>query len=416
MAQAGLSAIRSAFGNRNYALYMGGNIPSHFGSWIQRVAIGWLVWELTESGYWLGVVAVAELAPSMVLAPFAGAVADRVNRLNGLKVTQTLAMLQALALCAVAALGPTIDWLVWLSFARGLVMSFNQPLRFSVLPSLVERKDLSAAVGINALSFNCSRVLGPVVAAWIIQYWSASAAFAINAASFFLFIVILYFLRIELPPRGDPKPIRNIPSEILEGILYCLRAPGIAQMFLLLTVVALCGRAYVELLPGFADGVFGRGVEGLGIMHAAAGIGAIVGSVMLARRGTVVGLTRMVSWMLLVLGVTLPLFAATGNFWFAVLCVGVTGFALIIVGVGEQQLLQNAVASELRGRVMSLYGMISRGAPAVGAFLMGAASEFVGLQWPVAVGGVLCLALCVWALRRSREFAAALEGGVDGRV
>ena len=416
MAQAGLSAIRSAFGNRNYALYMGGNIPSHFGSWIQRVAIGWLVWELTESGYWLGVVAVAELAPSMVLAPFAGAVADRVNRLNGLKVTQTLAMLQALALCAVAALGPTIDWLVWLSFARGLVMSFNQPLRFSVLPSLVERKDLSAAVGINALSFNCSRVLGPVVAAWIIQYWSASAAFAINAASFFLFIVILYFLRIELPPRGDPKPIRNIPSEILEGILYCLRAPGIAQMFLLLTVVALCGRAYVELLPGFADGVFGRGVEGLGIMHAAAGIGAIVGSVMLARRGTVVGLTRMVSWMLLVLGVTLPLFAATGNFWFAVLCVGVTGFALIIVGVGEQQLLQNAVASELRGRVMSLYGMISRGAPAVGAFLMGAASEFVGLQWPVAVGGVLCLALCVWALRRSREFAAALEGGVDGPV
>ncbi len=415
MAQPGLSAIVSAFCNRNYALYMCGNIPSHFGSWLQRVAIGWLVWELTGSGYWLGVVAVAELAPSMVLAPFAGAVADRVNRLNGLKVTQTLAMFQALALCAVAALGPTINLLVWLSLARGIVMAFNQPLRFSVLPSLVDRKDLSAAVGINALSFNCSRVLGPVVAAWIIQFWGASAAFAVNAASFFLFIVFLFFLRIELAPRGDPKPIRNMPSEILEGILYCLRAPGIAQMFLLLTVVALCGRAYVELLPGFADGVFGRGVEGLGTMHAAAGIGAIVGSVFLARRGTVVGLTRIVSWMLLVLGVTLPLFAATSNFWFAVLCVGVTGFALVVVGVGEQQLLQNAVSGDMRGRVMSLYGMINRGAPAVGAFLMGAASEFVGLQWPVAVGGVLCLALCVWALRSSRKFAPALEGEPEGR-
>ena len=109
MAQSGFSAIVSAFGNRNYALYMCGNIPSHFGSWLQRVAIGWLAWELTKSGYWLGVVAVAELAPSMVLAPFAGAVADRINRLNGLKVTQTLAMFQALALCAVAVSGPTIE-------------------------------------------------------------------------------------------------------------------------------------------------------------------------------------------------------------------------------------------------------------------------------------------------------------------
>jgi predicted MFS family arabinose efflux permease len=415
MAQPGLSAIVSAFGNRNYALYMCGNIPSHFGSWLQRVAIGWLAWELTGSGYWLGVVAVAELAPSMVLAPFAGAVADRVNRLNGLKVTQALAMFQALALCAIAALGPTIDWLVWLSFVRGIVMAFNQPLRFSVLPSLVERKDLSAAVGINALSFNCSRVLGPVVAAWIIHHWSASAAFAANAASFLLFIVILFLIRIELPARGDPKPIRNIPSEILEGVFYSLRAAGIAQMFLLLTVVAICGRAYVELLPGFADGVFGRGVEGLGHMHAAAGVGAIVGSVLLARRGTVVGLTRIVSWMLLVLGVTLLLFAATSNFWVAALCVGVTGFALTVVGVGEQQLLQNAVAGDMRGRVMSLYGMINRGGPAVGAFLMGAASEVAGLQWPVAVGGVICLALCLWALRRGREFAPALEGEPDLR-
>jgi len=392
---------------------MCGNIPSHFGSWLQRVAIGWLAWELTESGYWLGVVAVAELAPSMVLAPFAGAIADRVNRLNGLKVTQSLAMFQALALCAVAVSGPTIEWLVWLSFARGLIMSFNQPLRFSVLPSLVERKDLSAAVGINALSFNCSRVLGPVVAALIIQYWSAAAAFAINAGSFLLFIIILFFLRIELAPQGEAKPIRNLPSEILEGILYCLRSAGIAQMFLLLTVVAMCGRAYVELLPGFADGVFDRGVEGLGHMHAAAGIGAIIGSVMLARRGTVEGLTRIVSWMLLVLGVTLLLFASTSNFWLAAICVGVTGFALTVVGVGEQQLLQNAVAGDMRGRVMSLYGMTSRGAPAIGAFAMGAASEFVGLQWPVAVGGVICLVLCVWALRSSRSFAAALESDPD---
>jgi predicted MFS family arabinose efflux permease len=413
MAQAGLTAIRSAFRNRNYRLYIMGNIPSHFGSWIQRVAMGWLAWELTKSGFWLGVVAVAELAPAMVLAPFAGAVADRVNRLTGLKVSQSLAMCQALALCVVAAMDPTIEWLVGLALARGIIISFNQPFRFSILPSLVERKDLSAAVGINSLSFNSARVVGPAVAALIIQLWGASAAFAFNAASFFIFIMILFVVKIDLPPRREPKPISNIPAEVLEGILYCLRAPGIAQMFVLLTVVALCGRAYVELLPGFADGVFNRGVEGLGIMHAAAGVGAIIGSVLLARRGTVIGLTRIVSWMLLVLGVALLLFASTSNFWFAVVCVGVTGFATVVVGVGEQQLLQNAVSSDLRGRVMSIYGMLSRGAPAIGAFAMGTASSFFGLQWPVAVGGIVCLALCIWALRCSRKFAPALEGEPD---
>jgi len=415
MAQAGLSAIRSAFGNRNYAIYMMGNTPSHFGSWIQRVGMGWLAWQLTKSGFWLGVVAVAELAPSMVLAPFAGALADRINRLTGLKVTQSLAMAQALALCAVAALGPTIEWLVSLSVARGIIMSFNQPFRFSILPSLVDRKDLSAAVGINSLSFNIARVLGPAVAALIIKLWGVSAAFAFNAASFLGFIVVLFCVRIQLPPRREAKPVSNIPAEILESILYCLRAPGIAQMFLLLTVVALCGRAYVELLPGFADGVFHRGVEGLGTMHAAAGLGAIVGSVLLARRGTVIGLTRIVSWVVLVLGVALLLFASTSYYWFAVACVSVTGFATVVVGVGEQQLLQNGVAGDLRGRVMSLYGMISRGAPAIGAFLMGSASSFVGLQWPVAVGGLFCLALCVWALRCGPSFAPSLEGEPDVR-
>lgn len=409
MAASGLSAIGSALSNPRYRRYAAGNILSHFGSWIQRIAMGWLVWELTESGFWLGAAALAELAPSMVLAPLAGAVADRINRLNGLRVSQSLAMGQALAICAVAAIGPTVEWLVALAFARGIIMAFNQPLRFSIIPSLVDRTDVATAVGINALSFNSARVLGPAIAAWIISVWGAPTAFAINAASFFVFIVVLFMIEIDLPRNREPKPLHHLPREIWEGIAFCLRRQGIAQMFFLLTIVAMCGRAYVELLPGFADEVFGRGVEGLGTMHAAAGIGAIIGSIILARRGTVVGLTRLVVWMVLVLGVALLGFAATSHYAVAVFCVAVTGFAMVLVGTGEQQLLQNAVSGELRGRVMSLYGMISRGAPAIGAFLMGTASSYVGLQWPVAVGGLLCLLLCVWGLRRYRTFAPSLE-------
>mgnify|MGYP001986476530 CR=1 FL=1 len=177
MAQAGLSAICSALGNQKFRRYVSGNILSRFGSWIQGIAMGWVVWELTRSGFWLGVVAMAELAPAMLLAPIAGAVADRVDRLKGIKVSQSLAMVQALVLCAITASGPTIEWMVGLAFARGIIMSFNQPLRFSIIPSLVERKDLATAAGLNSLFFNCARVLGPAASAWIISAWGTPQRF-----------------------------------------------------------------------------------------------------------------------------------------------------------------------------------------------------------------------------------------------
>jgi MFS family permease len=131
-------------------------------------------------------------------------------------------------------------------------------------------------------------------------------------------------------------------------------------------------------------------------------------------RGGITGLVRLVGWMVLLVGVGLIGFTATSNFWFGVVSAALTGFGMVIIGVGEQQLIQNAVAGNVRGRVMSLYGMISRGGPALGALLMGAASEWVGLRIPVAVGGLLCFGLCFWVFARSGEMAAALEGEPDG--
>lgn len=411
----GFAAIRSALSNRNYCYYAGGNILSHFGSWIQRIAMGWLAWELEGSGFWLGVVAVSELGPAVLLAPFAGAMADRIDRLRGIQFTQSLAMLQAFALAAVVYAGiASIEWLVVLAFVRGVIMAFNQPLRFAVLPSLVKRPDLAAAIAINSLSFNSARILGPAVAAGIIAQWGVATAFTVNALSFLIFIIALFGIRLENPFKAEPRPLSNIPFEILEGMRYCVRMPGIAQMFFLMAVVAMCGRAYVELMPGFADDVFSRGVDGLGILHSAIGGGAIFGSVLLTMRGGVTGLVRLVGWMVMVVGIGLVGFTATSNFWFAVVSAALTGFGMVIVGVGEQQLIQNAVAGNVRGRVMSLYGMISRGGPALGALLMGAASEWVGLRLPVLVGGLVCFGLCFWVFAKSREMAAALEGEPDG--
>ena len=195
-------AVKSALANDNYRYYAAGNVLSHFGTWIQRVGMGWLAWELTESPFWLGAIGFADMVPAMVLAPFAGAIADRVNRLKGIQFTQLLALLQALILTFLAYTSMATNWwLFGLALFRGVVMSFNQPIRFSLLPSLVERRDLPSAIAINSISFNLARSLGPVLASLIIAIWGVGAAFFINALSFLIFIISLYAIDLVIPPR-----------------------------------------------------------------------------------------------------------------------------------------------------------------------------------------------------------------------
>ena len=412
MAEAtGFAAIRSALSHPNYARYTVGNVCSHLGTWVQRVAVGWLTWELTESGTWLGIIAFADLAPTVVLAPLAGAVADRVDRMKAIKVTQSLALLQAVALAALTFSGLiTRELLLVLALSLGVVMAFNQPLRLSIVPGLVPRRDLSSAIGINSLSFNFARVGGPALAGIIIVTWGVAPAFAFNALSYLVFIAALFLMRVAPWRRpAAPKPLANIPLEIMEGFRYSVRHPGIGPLLVVLSAVALGGRAHVELLPGFAANVFGRGADGLAMLTSAMGVGAVAGGILLARRGAVAGLTTIVTANMVLLAVALAGFTATDMFWLALPCLALSGFGMVTIGVGEQTLMQNAVDGAMRGRVLSLYGMIARGGPAFGALVMGGLSEFIGLRWPVAGGAALVLAAFLWALPRRHRIAAALE-------
>jgi MFS family permease len=412
---AGFDAIRGALSNRNYRHFCMGNVVSQFGTWIQRVAVGWLTWELTESPTWLGIIAFCDLFPTVIIAPLAGAVADRVDRLTGLRIFQILAMAQAAAIAGLVMTGMiTIWWLMGLTLFLGMVMSFIQPLRLSLTPSLVPRESLSSAIGINSLIFNAARVGGPAVAGLIIFHWGVGPAFAVNAVSFLAFIVALSVL--DLPDRkrgGAAKPVRNLPREITEGFSYTAAHPGIRRILIVLTVVALCGRPVTELLPGFAADVFGRGADGLAMLTSAMGVGAVVGGINIASRGGVSGMTRWVVTCVFFLAVALIAFAATSNIWLALPCMALAGFATVSVGVGEQTLLQNAVAGNVRGRVLSLYGMLARGMPALGALVMGGLSSWFGLRWPIVGGAVLCLVLYLWARPNVAAMAETLEGEPD---
>ena len=407
----GVAAIRRALRHRNFRIFTLGNVVSNFGTWVQRMAVGWLVWQLTKSGAWLGIIAFSDLFPTIVLAPLTGAVADRVNRLVMMTITQTLMLIQAATLAVLTLTGLiTIEILLVLVVFGGVVMSFNQPVRLAIVPSLVPREDMASAIGINSLIFNLARFVGPMISALLINLYGIGTAFAFNAATYLAFIAALLTISLgEATRSGAVRPIHNIPMEIMIGYRYATRHSGIGPMLVLLTVVSICARPIIELLPGFAGAVFGRDETGLAMLTSSFGLGAMLGGVWLAQRGAVQGLTPVAVASVAVLSVGLIAFTSTDVFWLALPALVVTGFAMIVIGVGEQTLIQNAVDPAVRGRVMGLYGMIGRGAPAFGALIMGALSSYIGFRWPVAGGAVLCLFVWAWAHRRRHALARDLE-------
>ena len=411
-ASAGFRGIRRTLEHRNYRIYAAGNSVSLIGTWIQRIAVGWLTWQLTESGAWLGVVAFADLFPSVLIGPFGGAIADRISRLRIIAIAQTLAMIQAFALFALTASGLiTIEILTALVLAQGIVVAFNQPARLALVPSLVPRADLATAVAINAIIFNLARFIGPAVAGLLIVTSGVAAAFAANTISFLAFLVALSQMKLDWarPEAAGLGARRSLFGDVADGLSYTARHPGIGPMLALLTVLSICVRPFVELLPGFIADVFGRGAEGLAILSSTMGVAAVISGLWLAQRGTTHGLATLVIAAVLGFAGAILGFVATDLFWVALPCVAIAGICMVIGGVGAQTLLQLSVDGAMRGRVMSLYGIIFRGGPAAGALIMGVISEATGLRWPLAAGVLITALVWAWTWRRRATITAALE-------
>jgi MFS family permease len=409
----GYRNILRALRNPNYGLYTAGSGISLIGTWMQRIAIGWLTWELTGSGVWLGLMAFADLFPTVVIGPIAGAAADRWDRLKVTKVSQALAMVQAIILFVLTVTGVISIWALFVLTAfQGAVAAFNQPARLALIPSLVGKENLSAAVGINSVVFNLARFVGPAVAGVIIVAGGVSAAFAANAVSFMVFLVILSKIKLKASATERVSKSSSFIGELKDGVRYVLAHRGIAPILLLLIIISIGVRPIVELMPGFASVVFQSGAAGLAILTSAIGIGAVGGGLWLAGRDGPAGLTRVALICTMVVCLMTLVFVATDSLWVAVPALVVSGFCVVGVGVSIQTLIQLTVDGAMRGRVLSLYGLIFRGAPAIGALIMGTASDFVGLRWPVAIGAVLVLIALVWIGRRQKQISESLEAGL----
>lgn len=400
---------RRALSNRSYRLYAGGSAISLVGFWLQKVGVGWLTWELTQSGTWLGIVAVADALPATVLAPLSGVLADRFERIRLIRLTQLAQSIQAATLAALSFAGLLrIETLLGLVVVLGVIQAFAQPVRLSLVPSLVGIEDISSAVALNSSLFNLARFIGPAIAAFLITGYGVAASFAGATLCFIVFLVIMF--RIE-PLRNEVTPGKRttIWGDVVEGLRYAAAHPGVRPILMLVIATTVFSRSFFDLLPAFADRVFERGAEGLAMLVASVGVGALAASLWLAGRGHPAGLTRIGVSFLLVVAAGEALFATTERFALAIVYMAVIGFASVTTSIACQTLLQNTVDGHVRGRVMSLFGMAMRAGPAFGALALGAISERVGLQWTV-LGSAGCCALAwVWARARRERWAAVLE-------
>jgi len=395
----------------NYGVYVAGNSLSLVGSWMQRVAVGWLAWELSQSGAVLGLVAFADLATTLLVGPFGGVLADRFDRRLLLTIGQSINMTLSFLLAALTASGAmTVPLLILIIGINGAVIGINQPARLALVSGLVSRAYLPTAVAINSLVFNLARFIGPAIAGLVILGFGTALVFLLNAFSFISFLIALR--RLDLPPR-KVDPARGEQPAMLqaigEGLRYVVGHPGIGPILALNATLSITARPYVELLPGFADDVFGRGAGGLAMMSSAVGLGAILAGLFLAQRGQKEGLSDTVLLAALLIAFSAFGLALSPTFWLALIMAASGGFGMVIAGVGTQTLLQTSVDEHIRGRVLSLFGLIFRSGPAIGALTMGLASEVVGLRLPLALGSLLGAMAFLYAWQRRQMISGALQ-------
>src|SRR6185437_12537041 len=281
--------------------------------------------------------------------------------------------------------------------------AFGQPARQCLVPALVPRAELPGAVALNSLTFNAARFIGPALAGPIIAVWGVVPPIACNCAGFLFASFSILSLRIDPAHRRGHAPTASVWREITDGLLYVARHPGMGPIFLFAACVGMLLRSVPEMMPPFVAQLFGRGAEGLAILA------TLVGGTLVAMRGRLSGLTRLAIGAGFQLMLATAGFVATHSFAVGVLCVAAMGAATTAHGIAIQTMLQRASSPAMIGRVISLWGMVVRGGPAVGALVYGATSEFVGLQLPVLAG---CLLLCgawLWVRSRQPRIALALE-------
>jgi MFS family permease len=392
-----------ALRHRNFRLFTVGQTISLMGTWMQQVAVGWLVYRLTDSAFLLGIVGFVSQIPIFLLAPLAGVLADRYDRHRLVILTQVLAMVQAGVLAVLVLTDAvTITHIVILMALLGAVNGFDIPARQSFLHEMVGgREDLANAIALNSSMFNAARLVGPAVAGFLIAAVGEGVCILINAVSYIAVLVSLFAMR--LPRRAPHASGGHMLHRLTEGFRYAFGFAPIRSILGLVALVSLAGVPFSILLPVVATRVLAGDARTLGFLMASVGLGALIGALWLASRRTVRGLGRVIVRAAFGFGACLIVVALSRTTWLSMLLLVGAGFAMMVQMAASNTILQTLVDDDKRGRVMSLYSMAFIGLSPIGSLVAGAVAAGAGAPAAFVAGGTVC---CIAALGFARRLPA----------
>ncbi|HXO87927.1 MAG TPA: MFS transporter [Candidatus Acidoferrales bacterium] len=376
--------------HRNFQLFFSGQIISLVGTWMDMVAEAWLVYRLTGSSLLLGTVTFAGQLPVLLISPFAGLVADRLNRRKIVITTQFASMIIAGILAGLTlSKHVTVEQVIILAALMGVVNAFDIPARQSFLVEMVGREDLMNAIALNSSMFNAARIIGPSIAGILVASFGEGWCFFANSVSYIAVIAGLLLMNVPARPRAaeSVSPFEHIA----EGFRFVRHAGPIRALLLLVGLVSLVAMPYAVLMPVFAAKILHGNARTLGILMTSAGLGALIGALMLASRRGVKGLSRIVSIACAAFGLALILFSFS-HWWIlsAVLLIPV-GFSVMTQMGSTNTLIQSMVPDRLRGRTMAVYSMMFLGVAPFGALLSGWSADRIGAPHTLAIGGVIAI-------------------------
>jgi MFS family permease len=385
-----------ALRHRNFQLFFAGQSISLIGTWMTRVATGWLVYRLTGSALLLGTISFAGQIPTFLLAPFAGVWIDRLDRRQVLIWTQTLAMVQSLLLAWLTLSHQVnIHWILCLSAFQGMINAFDMPARQSFLLEMVEdRRDLGNAIAINSSMVNMARLIGPSLAGMLIAATSEGWCFLIDGISYIAVIISLLMMHVNAPVVK--RAATSMLHELTEGWTYVTGFVPVRTILLLFAIISLMGMPFVVLMPVFAGEVLHGGAHTLGFLMAAMGLGALVSALALAARRSVLGLGTMILYSSAIFGAGLIGFGLSHFFWLSMAAMAVAGFGMMQGMAASNTIIQTIVSEDKRGRVMSYYTMAFVGMAPFGSLLAGTMAHAIGAPISVIINGAVVMLAAVW--------------------
>jgi MFS family permease len=390
----------AALRHRNFRFFWTGHGVSVIGTWMQNIAVFWLIYRLTDSPFILGLTGVSFFLPVLCFSVFGGVVADRVNRKRLVQTTQALHFLQACTLASLVTFGePTAPLVLVLALIQGFINAFDFPGRQSLISELVPVRDLPNAIALNSMAFNMARLVGPAIGGVLLATVGEAACFWINAGSYLWVSWRLSLIR--LPRRERTTPDAPLTA-LREGVAYAFGNPRIRSLLILLGLVGTLGFQFIVLLPVFAREILGAGAREYGMLMTASGVGSLSAFFQLTSKLDRPAMRRNLMIGLILLGCGLIAFSLSRTYWLS-LCFGlVLGLGMILYSISTNMLIQTTVRNEYRGRVMSLFTLMLVGTSPLGSFIMGTIAERFGAPNAVRIAGIICLLGAIWVIYRLR--------------